>query len=119
MPPRIVLRVVNRAALPPAHGAGERAAARKIHIQIEPTGLNVERAARHCPRRRKPQGKLKKVGVSHPDTIIANPPPSFKSPAKNRTYPLVLARSPKFALQDDVAKSLFRGFLFDSRQGLS
>ncbi len=73
MPPRLVLRVVNRAALASAIRAGEPAPARKIHVQIEPTILDRKLAARHRPRRLQPKGQLEKIGVSHPLRLNASP----------------------------------------------
>jgi hypothetical protein len=73
MPPRIVLRVVNRASVTPASRSSEPAPAWKIHVQIKPTVLRVELAARHRPRRRKPKRQLKKIGVSHPSKIVPIP----------------------------------------------
>ena len=52
MPPRFILRVVNRATLASALGAGEPAPAWKVHIQIEPTILDRKLATRH---RRRPR----------------------------------------------------------------
>src|SRR5664280_2966992 len=66
MPPRLVLRVVNRATLAAALGAGEPAPARKIQVQIEPAVLDRKLDARHRPRRLQPKGQLEKIGVSHP-----------------------------------------------------
>ena len=93
MPPRIVLRVVNRAAFPPAIRAGEPAPARKIHIQIESTVLDVELAARHRPRRRKPKGQLKKIGVSHPQAINSIPT-AIANPPQNPTLPTQFSEEP-------------------------
>src|SRR5208337_4652457 len=82
MPPRFILRVVNRATLAPALGAGEPAPARKIHIQIEPTILDRKFATRHRPRRLQPKGQLEKIGVSHPLTV--NSIPTDRSPSQPR-----------------------------------
>src|SRR5271165_2037046 len=79
MPPRLVLRVVNRATLASALSAGEPVPTRKIHVQIELTILERKLAARHYPRRRQPKSQLEKIGVSHPLTIDSIPtdrPPS-------------------------------------------
>ncbi len=93
MPPGLLLRVVNRATLAAALGAGEPAPARKIHVQIELTIRDRKRAPRHRPRRLQPKGQLEKIGVSHPLTI--NPIKTHRSPSqtKNPPYPLNSARS--------------------------
>src|SRR5208337_3742784 len=88
MPPRFILRVVNRATLAPALGAGEPAPARKIHIQIEPTILDRKFATRHRPRRLQPKGQLEKIGVSHPLTINSIPTDRSPSQPRKRPYPL-------------------------------
>ncbi len=93
MPPRFILRVVNRATLAPALGAGEPAPARKIHIQIEPTILDRKFATRHRPRRLQPKGQLEKIGVSHPLTINSIPTDRSPSQPRKRPYPLHSARS--------------------------
>ena len=93
MPPSLVFRVMNRAAIAPALRAGEPAPPRKIHVQIEPTVRRVERAARYHPRRRKTKGQLKKIGILHPlrlNTItLSDRQPGRPIP----TYPLLSARS--------------------------
>ena len=94
MPPRLVLRVVNRATLASALGAGEPAPARKIHMQIEPPVLDRKLATRHRPRRLQPKGQLEKIGVSHPLTINSIPTDRSPSQPKKRPYPLHSARSP-------------------------
>ena len=93
MPPRFILRVVNRATLASALGAGEPAPARKVHIQIEPTILDRKLATRHRPRRLQPKGQLEKIGVSHPLTINSIPTDRSPSEPKKRPYPLHSARS--------------------------
>ncbi len=97
MPPRFILRVVNRATLASALGAGEPAPARKVHIQIEPTILDRKLATRHRPRRLQPKGQLEKIGVSHPLTINSIPTDRSPSEPKKRPYPLHSARSPNSA----------------------
>ena len=98
MPPRFILRVVNRATLASALGAGEPAPARKVHIQIEPTILDRKLATRHRPRRLQPKGQLEKIGVSHPLTINSIPTDHSPSEPKKRPYPLHSARSQKVLL---------------------
>src|SRR5208337_4403061 len=93
MPPRLVLRVVNRATLAAALRAGEPAPTRKIHVQIEPTILDRKLAARHHPRRPQPKGQLEKIGVSHPLTIDSIPTNRSPCKPKNQPYPLNSARS--------------------------
>src|SRR5271166_4149215 len=95
MPPRLVLRVVNRTTLASALRAGEPAPTRKIHVQIEPTILDRKLAARHHPRRLQPKGQLEKIGVSHPLTIDSIPADRSPGKPKNPSYPLSSARSPK------------------------
>ena len=80
VPPRFILRVVNRVALASALGAGEPTPARKVHIQIEPTIPDRKLATRHRPRRLQPEGQLEKIGVSHPLTI--NSIPTDRSPTE-------------------------------------
>src|SRR5208282_6918476 len=93
MPPRFILRVVNRATLASALGAGEPAPARKIHIQIEPTIRDRKLAPRHRPRRQQPKGQLEKIGVSHPLTIDSIPTDRSPRKPKKQPYPLNSARS--------------------------
>ena len=93
MPPSLVFRVMNRAAIAPALRAGEPAPPQKIHVQIEPTVRRVERAARYHPRRRKTKSQLKKIGILHPLTINSIPTDRSSSQPKERPYPLNSARS--------------------------
>ena len=93
MPPSLVFRVVDRAAVTPALRAGEPAPPRKVDVQIEPALLDSERAARHRPRRRKTKGQLKKIDVSHPPTMDPIPPTRSPARPKNPPYPLISARS--------------------------
>src|SRR5208283_4121154 len=83
MPPRLVLRVVNRTTLASALRAGEPAPTRKIHVQIEPTILDRKLGSRHHPRRLQPKGQLEKIGVSHRPTI--NSIPTNRSPSQPKT----------------------------------
>ena len=94
MPPGLVIRIVNRAAFAPALRASESAAARKIHVQIEPTILRVEFAARHRPRRRKTQGLAGKDRclASLPSKVPFSRRGSPTHPPKP-PYPLLSARS--------------------------
>jgi hypothetical protein len=66
MPPGLVFRVVDRAALAPTLRTGEPAPPRKIYVQIKPAVRRIEHATRHQPWRRKTKGQLEKIGVSHP-----------------------------------------------------
>ncbi len=93
MPPRLVLRVVNRTTLASALSAGEPAPAWKIHVQIEPTILDRKLATRHHPRRLQPKGQLEKIGVSHPLRLNAIPPQRSPTRPQIPTYPLLSARS--------------------------
>src|SRR5208283_4235846 len=93
MPPGLVFRVVDRAAVAPALRAGEPAPTRKIHVQIKPTFLDRKRAARHRPGRRKTKSQLEKIDVSHPPTMDSIPPTRSPAHPKNPPYPLVSARS--------------------------
>ena len=93
MPPRLVLRVVDRAALASAFRAGEPAPARKIHVQIELAILDRKLAARHLPRRRQTQGQLKKIGVSHPRSIFQLAKSRTGGSLKIPRYPHHSARS--------------------------
>src|SRR5271165_4275504 len=98
MPPRLVLRVVNRTTLASALSAGEPAPTRKIHVQIELTIPDRKLAARHHPRRLQPKGQLEKIGVSHPLAIHSIPTDRSPSQPKNPSYPLPSARSPQGSL---------------------
>ena len=93
MPPGLLLRIVNRATLVAALGAGEPAPARKIHVQIELTILDRKLAPRHHPRQLQPKGQLEKIGVSHPLMINSIPTDRPPSQTKNPPYPLSSARS--------------------------
>ncbi len=93
MPPRLVLRVVNRTTLASALSAGEPAPAWKIHVQIEPTILDRKLATRHHPRRLQPKGQLEKIGVSHPLRLNSTPPQRSPTRPQIPTYPLLSARS--------------------------
>ena len=106
MPPSLVFRVMNRAAIAPALRAGEPAPPRKIHVQIEPTVRRVERAARHHPRRRKTKGQLKKIGILHPLTINSIPPERSLNPAPNSDLPTPFSEEPK------QSRSIFPNALF-------
>src|SRR5208283_2763779 len=95
MPPRLVLRVVNRATLAAALRAHKPAPTPKIYVQIEPTILDRKLAARHHPRRLQPKRQLEKIGVSHPLTIDSIPTNRSPRKPKKQPYPLNSARSAK------------------------
>ena len=98
MPPRLVLRVVDRASFAPASRTGEPAPAREIHVQIEPTILRVENSLRITVQGdERPKGQLEKIGVSHPATII--PIPTLRSPITppKSKLPTPFSEEPKYA----------------------
>src|SRR5208283_4107147 len=95
MPPRLVLRVVNRATLAAALRTPKPAPTRKIHVQIEPAILDRKLAARHHPRRLQPKGQLEKIGVSHPPTIDSIPTDRSPSQPKKSVLPTLFSEEPK------------------------